>query len=244
MRRIILCALMLYAAGAQAQFNRLYSGDASQIDQAVSAYMSANNIKGFSVAAVKNGNIVYIKGYGKSDVANNINADECTLYRIGSMSKFITSVLANQLFEMGYMSPDDDIRTYVPEFPDKGKTITVGDLLSHTGCIQDNSSTNTSYMNANLSYNPIAALDIFKDQPLLGSCTVGGSIGNYSNWGYDLLGAVIERAGGEPYEAQLYNRIIKPLNLEMLQPEYFWSVRLKTNPDKRRSNLSHRFNIC
>ncbi|HEX2395158.1 MAG TPA: serine hydrolase, partial [Bacteroidales bacterium] len=107
-----------------------------QIDQ---IFVSWNNpqIPGVSVAIVKDGKIVFKKGYGSASLEYNIPNKPSTVFDIASVSKQFTAFAILLLEEQGKLSLDDDIRKFIPEFPDYGKVITIRQLLHHTSGIRD-----------------------------------------------------------------------------------------------------------
>jgi CubicO group peptidase (beta-lactamase class C family) len=147
-----------------------------------------------------------------------------TLFRWASVSKPITAIAAMQLAERGKLDLDADVRKYVPEFPDKGVKITARELLGHQGGIvhYDNGPvirTERKYTMPHPFADVINALDTFKESPLVNA---PGDKFSYSTYGFVLLSAVVQRAGGEPFAQQVRERIIEPLGLKTLQPDYQW----------------------
>ncbi len=95
------------------------------------------NKPGASVAVVKNQNIVFKKGYGSANLEYDIPNSSSTVFHIASVSKQFTVFSILLLEKQGKLSLDDDIRTYIPEVPDFGKTITLRHLASHTSGLRD-----------------------------------------------------------------------------------------------------------
>jgi CubicO group peptidase (beta-lactamase class C family) len=126
-----------------------------------------------------------------------------------------------QLAEKGLLDLDADIRSYVPEFPDKGAKITARQLLSHRGGIVHNNRLDSSiqYTTPHPFADVIVALDKFKDAPLLHP---PGQDFEYSTQGYMLLSAVVERAGKQRFADQIQERIAKPLGMKALRPDFPW----------------------
>ncbi|WP_074405588.1 MULTISPECIES: serine hydrolase [Aquimarina] len=222
---IIVLSLCLYGLQAQqTKFSILSDADETWVDGRFTQLLHQNKIKTASVAIIKKGKIVYLKGYGH-DLINgrSVLATACTNYRIGSISKFITATVAFKLVEEGKLNIEDKITKYVPEYPEK--QIKIKHLLAHLSGIPDNSSTNSTYFNNNDFFNPIAAINLFKNQALIdpGSYPSDNEFdGFYSNYGYNLLGAVLERAGEAPFSQLVYEKISAPLHLPFLGPELKW----------------------
>lgn len=165
--------------------------------------------------------------HGFENRESDIPASDRTTYRWASVSKPLTAVLAMHLAAQGKLDLECDVRTLVPEFPDKGEKITPRLLLTHQSGIVHYS--NGRVVRTEREYPPphdqhpfesvINALDTFKDSPLV--CKPGERH-SYSTHAYILLSAAIERAGGKPFWPLMRERICKPLGLQTLQPDYQW----------------------
>ena len=95
------------------------------------------NTPGAAVAVVKGGKIIYKRGYGMSHLEYDIPISSSTVFHIASVSKQFTVFATLLLEKQGKLSLDDDIRKYIPEVPDFGKTITLRHLASHTSGLRD-----------------------------------------------------------------------------------------------------------
>lgn len=92
---------------------------------------------GAAVAVVKDGTILYKKGYGIANLEYDIPISPSSIFHIASVSKQFTVFSILLLEKQGKLSLDDDIRKYIPEVPDFGKTITLRHLASHTSGLRD-----------------------------------------------------------------------------------------------------------
>lgn len=92
---------------------------------------------GAAVAIQKDGVILYKKGYGLANLEYDIPVDPTTVFHIASVSKQFTAYSILLLEAEGKLSIDDDIRKYIPEVPDFGKTITLKHLVTHTSGMRD-----------------------------------------------------------------------------------------------------------
>lgn len=181
-------------------------------------------ILGLSIAFADRGGIRHVQGYGFADRDQGLPVARETMFRWASVSKPLTAVVAMQLAAEGRLDLDADIRTYVPEFPDKGVTVTTRQLLTHQGGIVHYTNgpvvrTPREYDDEHPFKDTILALDTFKDSPLVSE---PGKAHNYTTHGYMLLGAVVERAGGKPYADLVRERIIERVGMTTLQPDYQW----------------------
>jgi len=107
-----------------------------QVDELFTQW-DTNNTPGAAVAIVKDGAIVYKKGYGIANLEYDIPITPTSVFHIASVSKQFTVFSILLLEEQGKLSLDDDIRKYIPEVPDFGKTITLRHLASHTSGLRD-----------------------------------------------------------------------------------------------------------
>lgn len=107
-----------------------------QVDELFTVW-DTNNTPGAAVAIVKDGAIIYKKGYGIANLEYDIPITPTSIFHIASISKQFTVFSLLLLEKQGKLSLDDDIRKYIPEVPDFGKTITLKHLASHTSGLRD-----------------------------------------------------------------------------------------------------------
>lgn len=218
MRHFSLAVLLLQPLAAVAQPPNLPKKTVDQLEAAVQKEMSKQELHGVAVGVVKDGVVVYAKGFGLCDCEAKTKATTDTIFNWASNSKPVAAVLAMQLVEQGRLDLGADIRKYVPEFPAKQKPITTRQLLCHTSGIPH-------YANGKVVRSPkwpfkgdvadpLVSLQRFADSPLLFD---PGAKSSYSSYAYVLLSAVIQRAGNEPFQDQVRRRIVKPLGLKSFQ---------------------------
>jgi D-alanyl-D-alanine carboxypeptidase len=181
----------------------------AQIDKAVASYFSPD-APGAAVIVVKDGQTIFRKSYGMADMARQIRNDAAAQFRLGSVTKQFTATAILMLAEEGKLAISDDIRRYLPAFPDKGKLITIEHLLTHTSGIANYTSLPVVRQSLTLDRTVDALIDTFKQEPL------GFDPGTkyaYSNSGYILLGAIIEKVSGMTYAKFIEQRIFVPLKM-------------------------------
>ena len=144
---------------------------------------------GVAVLVVRDGKIVHEKGYGLANIEHEVPNLPQTKFRVGSITKSFTAIVILQLQERGLLSLDDTLSKYLPDYP-SAERITIRRLLNHTSGIPGTTS---------------------QDQTLE---FVPGSRISYSNTGYIVLGRVIEKICGKPYEAVLQENIFQPLGMK------------------------------
>lgn len=196
------------------------------VDRAVRAEMERQQVVGVAVGVIGNDDIAYLQSYGWADREQKIPVGPQTLFRWASISKTLTAVAALQLVEKGQLDLAADVRSYVPEFPDKGALITSQTLLNHQSGLPHYSNgqvipTQRTYETAHPFEDVVTALDTFNQSPLLFE---PGAKYSYSTYGFMLLSAVVQRAGQEMFASQVQNRIAAPLQLATLQPDYQWKA--------------------
>lgn len=207
---------------SRAQFINIDVQSAAQVEYIFLRHLQKYDCAGGSLGLIRNGEIVYLYGFGFQDAETGIPASEFTMYRTASIAKTITAVLALQLKEDGKLDLFRDVRDYVSEYPQKEQgVVTAHHLLSHQSGIPHNEDYDTlqllGYEERFSEFNAVAAVNIFKNGALR---FAPGSNYLYTTFGYNLLGAVVERAGAQHYLAQLRERILEKSDLPFLQAEY------------------------
>lgn len=104
---------------------------------AIFAEYDKTNSPGCALAILKDGKIIYKRGYGMSNMEYNIAITPTSIFHVASISKQFTAAAIVRLSQEGKLSLDDDIRKYIPEVPDFGHTITFNNLIHHTSGIRD-----------------------------------------------------------------------------------------------------------
>jgi len=185
-----------------------YSEAIAEFEKFVNDQMALDRAPGLSVGFIR-GDYVWSKGFGYSDLENMVSAKPETSYRLASLTKSITALAVLQLVEASKVELDAEVQTYVPYFPRKKWPITVRLLLGHLGGISHYKDYDLEER-IKLHKNTKEALAIFQDFDLVAE---PGSKYNYSSYGYNLLGAVIEGASGQPYGDYIREHIFEPLGM-------------------------------
>jgi CubicO group peptidase (beta-lactamase class C family) len=169
-------------------------------------YQNQYDIPGAQLAVSVNGKLVISKAFGYSDLDKKIKTTNETPFRIASVSKTMTSVAALKLMEDGKLSLDATVQTYVPSFPQKKWNINSRQLMANTSGIRHYVDNEDFYRDKQYS-SATEAIETFKDDSLLFE---PGTSFHYSSYGFNLLGAVIERASGMNYLDYLQSSVIEP----------------------------------
>lgn len=196
----------------------------AEIDRAVQAKIDETGAVGMAIGIIRDRQVVLVKTYGFADREAKQPVTAETMFRWASCSKPVTAVAALQLVEQGRLKLDDDVRKYVPEFPQQEAPITVRQLLCHQGGIVHYKNGPVipalgQYDTPHPFADVVVALDRFKASPLVAP---PGTRYSYTTHGYILLSAVVQRAGRQPFAEQVADRIARPALLRTLRPDYQW----------------------
>src|SRR5262245_59270282 len=187
----------------------LAAADLARIEDAIETTMSRWQIPGLSIAVVKGDGVLWQAGFGLADLENAVPARPGTVYRIASVTKSITAVLAMQLVERGELDLDAPIQRYVPSFPEKPWSLTAGQLLGHLAGVRNYREDDFGGLpdNTRRYASLTEALGIFASDPLLQE---PGTKYVYTTFGYTLLGAAIEGASGGSFVDTLRANVLEP----------------------------------
>ena len=166
---------------------------------------------GCVIMVAKNSKIIYRKAFGMANTELKIPMEADMLFRIGSMTKQFTATAVLQLVEEGKISLQDSIQKYIKDFPSKGYTITIENLLTQTSGIKDYLSEISNPSKQKETYTPGDGVDYIKNAPLNFK---SGSDYRYSNSNYYLLGYIIEMVTGETYEKYLQENVLNKADLK------------------------------
>lgn len=163
-----------------------------------------------SVAILKEGNIIYQKAIGFSDVETKKKNDIQTKFRIGSISKTFTAAMIFKAVEEGKLKLTQNIDSYFPTIKD-AKIITVANLLNHRSGIHSFTD-DENYLEYNT--NPHSEVEMIAMISDGGSDFPPDSKGEYSNSNYVLLSYILQNTYGKPYGELLKEKITVPLELK------------------------------
>jgi len=168
---------------------------------------------GCAVAAMRDGKILYQRGYGMADLDHNVPITADTVFHVASMSKQFTAAAIVMLAQERKLSLDDEVRKYVPELPDFGAPVTLRQLVHHTSGLRDQWELLGL---AGWRYSP----DLITDDDVLSIMSrqkdlnfPPGSKHMYSNTGYTLLAQVVKRVSGQSFREFTTSRIFQPLGM-------------------------------
>jgi CubicO group peptidase (beta-lactamase class C family) len=167
---------------------------------------------GAVVAILKDGNIIYSRGYGMANLEESVPNGRSTVFHLASVSKQFTAFAIHLLANEGKLSLDDEARKYLPEFPQFVKPITIRQLLHHTSGLRD-------------QWNLLAlagwrSSDVITDDDVRHMLVqqkelnfLPGDEMLYSNSGYSVLAALVRKVSGMPLRQFARERIFSPLEM-------------------------------
>lgn len=200
---------------------------ADAFDEAIERFMRARGVPGGALAVVRHGRLVHARGYGWADRDGQVRASPDSLFRIASVSKPITAVALLQLAGRGRLDLDArvfDLLGLAAKVPDgrpldpRWKQVTVRHLLQHTGGWDRDKSFDPMFQARRIA-------EAFGEAPPAGAGSVirymlgqpldfdPGTRHAYSNFGYCLLGRVVEQAAGQAYEKQVREAVLAPAGI-------------------------------
>src|SRR5438128_7063632 len=198
---------------------------AGKIDQLISLYNKYGQFNGSALVA-DNGKVIYQKGVGLANMEWNIPNTSETKFRLGSITKQFTATLILQLVEQGKIKLDGKVIDYLPDYrQDTGAKVTIHNLLSHTSGIP--SYTSLPGFFSNVSRNPFAVDEFIKKYASGNLEFEPGTKFVYSNSGYFILGAIIEKVTGKPYEQVLKENIFDPLGMKNSGYDHYGTILAK-----------------
>ena len=169
---------------------------------------------GCALSVMKDGKIIYERGYGMADLDHNIPNTPTTVFHVASMSKQFTAASILMLAQQGKLSLDDPVQKYIPELPDFGTPITIRQLIHHTSGLRD------QWDLLGLS-GWRYSLDLITNDDVLYVVSrqkelnfPPGSKELYSNTGYTLLGEVVKRVSGQSLREFTTANIFQPLGMK------------------------------
>jgi D-alanyl-D-alanine carboxypeptidase len=183
--------------------------DVSAVDGIVQEWMTSTAAPSVSIAIVRDGRLAYARAYGAARLDPKLHATPSTRYAIDSVSKEFTAAALLLLAEQGLLSLDDPVSRWFPQLGDAG-AVTLRQLLTHTGGIRDYWPQDFLTPEMTRPTTTAAIIDEWAQRPL---DFAPGTDWQYSNTGYVLAGAVVEKASGVPLFEFLSRYVFQPLHM-------------------------------
>ena len=206
-------------------------GAMKSFDDMMRNFVEHHELPGAAIAVTDQSRLVFARGYGYADIAAKEPVTPASLFRIASISKPITAVAILQLVEQEKIKLDDnvfDILNYDPHLPDdaefdeRQKNITIRQLLQHRGGWDREASFDAMFQSvqfAELLQTPAPAGPLEVIRVMLGNKLDfdPGERYAYSNYGYCLLGRVIEKVTDQSYEDYVKKHVLKPIGVTTMR---------------------------
>lgn len=208
---LVVCAASHGAFADSVKVPNEARGNANKVDELFAAWSKPDH-PGCAVGVVRDGKMLYSHGYGLADIEHDVPITPATVFHVASMSKQFTAMAIYLLAKDGKLSLDDDVRKYLPELHDFGKTITIRHLLYHTSGLRDQWDL--------LKLAGWRLDDVITEQDILDivwrqkELNFGpGEEHLYSNTGYTLLAVIVRRVSGKTLREFTDERMFKPLGM-------------------------------
>ena len=194
---------------------------AEKLEGFVAEAMQRDHVLGLSLAVVKDGHVIYARGFGARRLKDNAPATPDTLYGVGSCTKSFTALAIMQLVQQGKLSLKDPVKKHLPEFKvgKEENPITIHNLLTHSSGIPDLSGADieiSRLMELREKWVPFSSFEDLLLHVNGAKDEVAAEPGIrffYLNEGYELLGMIIERVSQMRYEFYVRDKILKPLKM-------------------------------
>ena len=179
------------------------------MDEVVRASFEADEFTG-AVLVARDGEVLLDRGYGFANREWSVPNDGDTKFRLGSVTKQFTAVAIMLLNERGLVDLDAPVKTYLPDAPDAWDGVTVRHLLTHTAGVPNFTDFDDYGASKTLPATIDSLIGRFRDRPLDFQPGEGWS---YSNSGYIVLTAIVEKASGKSYADFVAETLFQPLGM-------------------------------
>jgi CubicO group peptidase (beta-lactamase class C family) len=210
---LLTIGLTVVSSAATADKDTVLRALRGQVDKVFAKWDSTTS-PGCALSVIKDGQIIYMRGYGMADLDHDIPINPETVFHVASISKQFTAAAILLLVQERKLSLDDDVRKYITELPDFGTRITIRHLIHHTSGLRDQWSLLGL---AGWRYS----LDLITDDDVLDLMSrqkdlnfTPGDKHVYCNTGYTLLAQIVKRVSGQSFREFTTDRIFKPLDMK------------------------------
>jgi CubicO group peptidase (beta-lactamase class C family) len=207
----LLLALLILFIAAPVHGQPIPDSTLKKLDQ-LFAKWNRPNTPGCAVGIIRNDSLIFSKGYGMANLEYDIPNTPATIYHMASVSKQFTAFSIVLLARQGRLNLDDDIRRYLPWFPDLKEKITIRHLLHHTSGIRDQwqlLATSGTRLDDVITQDQI--IKILSRQQALNSKP--GEKFNYSNSGYTMMAEIVKAVTGQTLRQFTDSAVFKPLGM-------------------------------
>ncbi|MBV9959507.1 MAG: beta-lactamase family protein [Acidobacteria bacterium] len=207
---LFLCCVLLSGQVATA-------AAASRLDEKVDAYvkqeMAKYHIPGMAIAVIRNGKALKLKGYGLASIELNVPVTERSVFQIYSTTKIFTGVALMKLVEEGKLTLETPVTDLIQGLPDEWKAIRIRNLLTHTSGLAElrENPRFQSLPDEKKKYFPREeGMRYVAEMPLKFK---PGEKFLYHTSGYNILGLIVGKVAGTPFDSFLQERVFAPLGM-------------------------------
>lgn len=187
-------------------FSNVLSAQTDSIDVFIKNEMQKRKIPGLQLAIIKDGKIIKTGNYGLANVQDSVPVSDKTVFTINSITKAFTGVAIMQLVEAGKLELSAPVSGYLTDLPVAWKAVTIQQLLSHTSGIPDIVDEEEAVL---ISPDPEEAWKKVLASPM---DFIPGEKFSYNQTNYLLLGRVIDKLSGMPFQEFIIRTAIKSRN--------------------------------
>jgi CubicO group peptidase (beta-lactamase class C family) len=215
----IVGAGVLYSLAAHPPAPPLAVATVDELDAYLTKLTASGDPPGLSVIVVKGDKVIYSRAFGLADGPAQIAATPDTVYHWWSMTKIVTAIAVLQLSERGRLNLDAPVAGYLPWFDVQygagaSNAVAVRHLLNHSSGLPDPMPAMIGWMH--YADKLVDQTDLLRHQlPQFSKLQSNpGTKAAYTNLGYMVLGAIVERVSGQSYAAYVTDNILHPLGMQ------------------------------
>lgn len=213
---IFLIPLFIIGSGKKDQLvDEIFSVPIKRTDIFVKDYMLSNKIPGMSIAVSHKGRIILSKGFGYANIELKVPVSTKTKFRIASVSKPMTAVLTAYLYQNKIIDIEIPICDILDDFPKKKWDFNIRQLMSHAAGIRHYKAGDVNYKSSHDCIK--SGLKIIKDDRLLYK---PGSRFSYSSYGYNIIGAAIQKITEKSFADIIFEYLFIPLKMKNSTIDY------------------------
>ncbi len=181
---------------------------------ALRSIVVAGDAPGAAAAVAIDGRVVWAEASGYADASQGILAQPSTLFGIGSVTKSLTTVLLGRLADRGLVSFDEPVERYLPDFPHRGKGITLRMIAGHVSGLSDAFNGRNRYATTHYETTADALAEIYNEKLV----HEPGTASLYSTGSYTILAGIIERVTGQTFTEAMREYVLAPLGMDDTLP--------------------------
>jgi CubicO group peptidase (beta-lactamase class C family) len=200
-------------------------------DDAVSALLRKWNVPGAAIAVAKDGKLILARGYGCADFEGKQQAEPDSMFRIGSVSKVLTSMATLHLKDQGLLKLDTPFLNILTQYQvgsggdARLRAVTIRQLLQHSGGWDRNIKGDPLDLQGDVSRGlgiptPVLCPDVIRYEMSKPLDFAPGTKFVYSNFGYCILAQVVEKVSGEPVELYVRDHVLAPMDVHAMSIGY------------------------